>query len=248
MSEMHTSHGPSHYALGWGTHALEGAPTRLHHTGNLLTFSAATAILPGSGIGLTLMFNASSGILLEQTAIFHGALNIIEGGHPSPGKPHVSGKLLDSILAVLTVAAILLAVRGVVSSRRWAARLSGSPLLAMARLAPLIGVLVVVSGVPKLAGWLLDGRDLTWVTILYSLPALAVFAVATTFAATVTLSARAWHLGAAEPLRSPRPAASRTSLRDVASIVPSWQPRRRDAVHAALQFTRSMPAFLRRRP
>ena len=191
MTEMHTSHGPSHYALGWGTHALDGAPTRLHHTGNLLTFSAATAILPESGIGLTLMFNASSGTLAEQTAIFAGALNIVEGGHASPGAPQVSGKLFDSILALLTVAAILLAIRGVASSRRWAARLAGSPILATARLAPLLGVLVLVSSVPKLAGWLLDGRDFTWVTILYSSPALVVFAVATALAATVTLGARA---------------------------------------------------------
>ena len=108
-----------------GAHMLWTEPRlRLHHTGNLLTFSAATAILPESGIGLTLMFNASSGTLAEQTAIFAGALNIIEGGHASPGVPQVSGKLLDSILAVLTVAAILLATRGVASSRRWAARVS----------------------------------------------------------------------------------------------------------------------------
>ena len=150
------------------------------------------------------MFNASSGTLAEQTAIFAGALNIIEGGHASPGAPQVSGKLLDSILAVLTVAAILLAIRGVASSRRWAARLAGSPILAAARLAPLIGVLVLVSSVPKLAGWLLDGRDFTWMTILYSSPALVVFAVATALAATVTLSARAWQLGALAPQKTSR--------------------------------------------
>ena len=156
MTEMHTSHGPSHYALGWGTHALGGAPIRLHHTGNLLTFSAATAILPESRIGLTLMFNASSGTLAEQTTIFAGALNIVEGGHASPGVPQVSGKLFDSILAVFTGGCILLAIRGVASSRGWAARLSGSPILAAAGLTALLGVLVLASSVPKLAGWLLE--------------------------------------------------------------------------------------------
>jgi CubicO group peptidase (beta-lactamase class C family) len=208
MAEMHTSHGDSSYGLGWGTHRPKGGPTRLEHTGNLLTFSAATAILPGSRIGLTLMFNASSGILVEQTAIFHGALDIIEGGHPDPGTPRSSGKLFDSILAVLTVAAILLAVRGVASSGRWAARLSGSPVIATARLAPLIGILLVVSGVPELAGWLLDGRDFTWVTILYGSPALAVFAVATVLAATVTLCARTWQLGSLASLNRSQPVVS----------------------------------------
>ena len=166
------------------------------------------------------MFNASSGILLEQTAIFNGALNIIEGGHPNPGTPHVSGKLLDSILTVLTVAAILLAIRGVVSSRRWATRLTYSPVLAMARLAPLIGVLVLISSLPQLAGWLLDGRDLTWVTILYSWPALAVFAVATALAATVTLGARTWQLGAA--LAKERPQRGGPQVAGVSAPAPSW--------------------------
>jgi CubicO group peptidase (beta-lactamase class C family) len=207
VTEMHTGRGPSHYALGWVARGPYGAPTQLRHTGNLLTFSSATAILPESGMGVTLMFNASSGILLEQTAIFNGVLDIIQGRHASPGAPLVSGKLLDSILAILTLAVILLAIRGIASSRRWAARLSGSPILVLARLAPLLGLVVVVSTIPKLAGWLLDGRDFTWVTILYSSPALAVFALATALAATVTLSARAWQLGAVAPKKRPHPAA-----------------------------------------
>ena len=223
MREMHTSHGRSHYALGWGTLALDGAPTRLHHTGNLLTFSAATAILPESGIGLTLMFNASSGTLAEQTTIFAGALNIVEGGHARPGAPQVSGALVDSILALLTMAAIFLATRGVASSRRWAARLAGSPILAGARLAAILGVLVLVSSVPKLAGWLLDGRDFTWMTILYSSPALVVFAVATALAATVTLSARAWQLGALAPKKRPHAPAIQ-ELPGVSEPAPSSGP------------------------
>ncbi|WP_133541865.1 hypothetical protein [Microbacterium sp. BK668] len=62
VSMAHTSRGSSHYALGWSTSGSEEAPTRLTHTGNLLTFSAAAAILPESRIGLSLMFNASSGV------------------------------------------------------------------------------------------------------------------------------------------------------------------------------------------
>lgn len=203
MAEMHTSHGDSTYALGWGTHGPDGAPTRLQHTGNLLTFSAATAILPESGIGLTLMFNTSSGLLLEQTEIFRGALHLVEGGQPAPSTLPVSGKLLDSILAILTIAAILLAIRGVLSSRRWATRLAQSPILAAARLLPLLGLLALVGALPKLAGWLLDGRDFTWVTISYGWLALVVFAVTTALAATTTLSARVWRLGTVAQLARP---------------------------------------------
>ncbi|WP_243073725.1 serine hydrolase [Microbacterium sp. SS28] len=90
MTQMHTSRGSSRYALGWSTSGPEDAPTRLTHTGNLLTFSAATAILPESRIGLSLMFNASSGVLIEQIGIFHGVLDIIEGGDPRPTAPYLS--------------------------------------------------------------------------------------------------------------------------------------------------------------
>lgn len=201
MAQMHTSNGQSGYALGWSAYRPEAAPARLQHTGNLLTFSAATAILPDSRIGVTLMFNGSAGLLLEQTAIFHEVLNIIEGGHPDPGALPISGRLLDSVVAVLAFTVILLAAQGVAASRRWAARAARSPVLAAARLLPLLGVLVLVASLPKLAGWFLDGRDFDWATIVYSWPTMAGLAAFIALAAAVTLSARAWHLDAIAPHR-----------------------------------------------
>ena len=70
MTEMHTPSAPGGYALGWDTDGPAAAPTRLEHSGNLLTFSAYQAVLPQSGYGIALLFNSGSPFLRDQTAIF----------------------------------------------------------------------------------------------------------------------------------------------------------------------------------
>ena len=58
------------YALGWDTDGPAGAPTRLEHTGNLLTFSAYQAVLPASGYGVVVLLNTGSALMRDQNAIF----------------------------------------------------------------------------------------------------------------------------------------------------------------------------------
>ena len=77
MTEMHTPSTPGGYALGWDTYGPAAAPTRLEHSGNLLTFSAYQAVLPQSGYGIALLFNSGSPFLRDQTAIFRGVLRYL---------------------------------------------------------------------------------------------------------------------------------------------------------------------------
>ena len=87
LKEMHTASAPNGYALGWDTDGPAGAPTRLVHSGNLLTFSAYQAVLPDSGYGVALLLNSGSALMLEQTGIFSGLLKIIEGTDSTPAAP-----------------------------------------------------------------------------------------------------------------------------------------------------------------
>jgi CubicO group peptidase (beta-lactamase class C family) len=87
LRELHTASAPSGYALGWDTDGPADAPTRPVHSGNLLTYSAYQAVLPNSSYGLALLFNSGSALLFEQTAIFHGLLNIVEGTDSTPAVP-----------------------------------------------------------------------------------------------------------------------------------------------------------------
>jgi hypothetical protein len=63
LIELHTTSAPSGYALGCDTDGPANAPTRLVHSGSVLTYSAYHAVLPNSGYGVALLFNRSMGAI-----------------------------------------------------------------------------------------------------------------------------------------------------------------------------------------
>jgi CubicO group peptidase (beta-lactamase class C family) len=122
MTEMHTPSARSGYALGWDTDGPAAAPTRLLHSGSVLTFSAYQAVLPQSGYGIAILFNSGSPFLRDQTAIFYGVLHLVEGADGTTVRPHVTTAVLDGVLGCLTVLVLALGARGGLTSRRWATR------------------------------------------------------------------------------------------------------------------------------
>jgi hypothetical protein len=124
LAEQHTPGTGTHgYALGWDTDGPAEAPTRLEHTGSLLTWSSYMEVVPDSGYGVVLLINSGSGLLLDQTGIFHGVRDIIEGTDLTPAGPaaaRVNATTFDWVLGLLTLAVLLLGVRGVIRAREWA--------------------------------------------------------------------------------------------------------------------------------
>lgn len=192
--EMHAASAPGGYALGWETHGPPNAPTKVEHTGTVLTFSAVQAIVPGSDYGIAIMFNSSSPLLLEQTAIFNGVLEILAGRDASPAGARVSTATADTLLALLTLAALGLGIRGLVNSRRWVSRHAGSRSRLVLGLAPQCGVLAFVAGFPKIVGSQMGGRDVTWEMAAYGWFALLVLILTAAASSLATLTARTWHL------------------------------------------------------
>ena len=178
------------YALGWDTDGPLAAPTRVEHSGTLFTFTAEEAIWPGSGYGVVLLFNAGSPMMLDQTAIVHGVFDIIEGTTPPSSGPHLA-TTLDTVLAALTLAALILGSFGVIRAGRWARRRRGAPVRTVLGLLPAVMVLGAGAAFPRLVEALL-GRDVTWRAAAYTWPALVVFVLAALLAAAATLLARAW--------------------------------------------------------
>ncbi|HYP44203.1 MAG TPA: serine hydrolase domain-containing protein [Propionibacteriaceae bacterium] len=187
---LHTASAPeAGYALGWATHGPTDAPTRLEHSGNLLTFTSEAALWPASGYGVVLLFNAGSPMMLDQTAIVHGVFDIIEGNAPSSG-PGLAATL-DTVLAVATLAALTLGALGVVRAGPWARRRHRTRPRAALGLIPAVAVLGAGAAFPRVAeAWI--ERDVTWRAGAYGWPALVVFVLAALLAATATLLARAW--------------------------------------------------------
>jgi hypothetical protein len=223
MTELHTPSAPSGYALGWDTFGAAAAPTRLEHSGNVLTFTAYQAVLPQSGYGIALLFNSGSPFLRDQTAIFYGVLDLVEGADPTPGRPRVSTAALDAVLGCLTVLVLALGARGGLASRRWGTRHAHSRIRIVLGLLPSLAVLGLVAAFPDIAGHLIGGRDVTWVAAAYSWPALVVLVAAALIAATATLITRSWQL--TRPIRNlanvPRRPDRTTSTLKVSSQVPS---------------------------
>ena len=194
MTAMHTPSAPSGYALGWDTYGPAAAPTRLEHSGSVLTFTGYQAVLPQSGYGVALLFNAGSPFLRDQTAIFRDVLHLIEGTDRTPTRPRTSTASLDALLAGFTVLVLALGAHGSLTSRRWATRYARSRALILLGLAPPVAVLGLVAAFPAIAGRMAGGRDVNWVTAAYSWPALVVLVAAALLAAATTLIARSWQL------------------------------------------------------
>jgi hypothetical protein len=192
MRVLHTPSAPQvGYALGWDTDGAAEAPTRLEHSGSLLTFSSEAAIWPESGYGVVLLFNAGSPMLLDETAIVHGVFEILEGTGP-PSRAPSAAERLDIALAGLTLTVLTLGTCGVLRAGRWARR-RGSPLVAGLRLLPVLLVLIAGATFPRLAeSWI--GRDVTWRAAMYQWPALVVFVLTALVAAAAILLARSWQL------------------------------------------------------
>ena len=188
---LHTPSAPRvGYALGWATHGPSGAPTRLDHSGSLLTYTAEEAVWPSSGYGVVLLFNAGSPMMLDQTALVHGVFDIIEGtAPPSSGPRHAA--TLDTVLAAVTLTALALGACGVARAGRWARRRRGAPLRTALGLLPAVVVLAAGAAFPRLAETWIE-RDVTWRAATLGWPALVVFVLAALLAAAATLFARAW--------------------------------------------------------
>jgi hypothetical protein len=192
---------------------------RVEHSGSLFTFTSEQALWPGSGYGVALLFNSGSPMMLDQTAIVHGVFDIIEGTAPPASGPHLAARL-DTILAVLTLAALALGTAGVVRAGSWARRRHRAPVRAALGLVP--PVLLLATGVvfPRLAeAWI--GRDVTWRVAAYEWPALVVLVCAALVAAAGTLLARSWRCWRVHRADPPSDALSEAAPTDRRAAIPA---------------------------
>ncbi len=71
-------------------------------------------LLPESEYGIALLFNHTSALGLEQTAVIAGVTAIVQGNEPMAGPP-ISSRTVDWILAALTLIALALGIRGLLT-------------------------------------------------------------------------------------------------------------------------------------
>ncbi len=189
LRQLHAASAPNGYALGWATRGPRTAPTRIGHSGSVLTFSAEQAVLPERRIGVALLFNSSSAFLTEQRAIWDDVLRIVDGQAPrTPGM--LPPPAIDGALALLTILVLGAGLLGGLHAQRWARRVGSRPAAASMGLLPSVSVLIAVACFPRIALWMMDGRDVTWRAAAYGWPALVVLVLAAALAALATLVCR----------------------------------------------------------
>ena len=132
--------------------------------------------------------------MLEQTGIFYGLLEIVEGKNSTPSGPRFNTSTLDLLLACLTTSVLVLGARGVFASRRWATRRVPSPARRVLRLLLQLSVVGLAVVFPHIAQFLMDGREVSWVDAAYGWPALVIFVVGAMTASAATLVARVWQM------------------------------------------------------
>ncbi|MEV6228604.1 serine hydrolase domain-containing protein [Saccharopolyspora shandongensis] len=174
------------YALGWSVGTTgSGAPV-IAHSGDLFTSTAYQALLPASGYGIAVM--ANTGLAHgDAKAIADRLIALVEGA-PSPVRedPLV---VADVVFLVLTAGAALLAVRGVLRSRRWAAKRASAVRTAF-RLLPLAIPLLAFAFVDRVVSVLYRGRDVAWIQVPYLYPTFMLLLATAAVGSLVVLSAR----------------------------------------------------------
>lgn len=196
---LHTPSAPGGYALGWDTDGPPERLTRIEHGGCCFGWAAHEALLPEAGHGVAILFNSASPVGIDEASVTEGVLAIVSGQSPEES---VSSGTVDLALGVLSLAALALGTVGVVRAARWAARQAGRPAWRVAmQLLPHAVPVVLCLIFPLLAGFLFGGRTVTWRSITYTWPALAVFLGAVALAESAVIAGRILHLLRVRPGR-----------------------------------------------
>jgi CubicO group peptidase (beta-lactamase class C family) len=110
------------YGMGWQVVSPKEGPRRVEHNGILSTFSADQVLLPDSGYGFALLYDAHSA--LADTAALKVGLAALLTGDPSAGGPR-STSILAAVFGAATLAVLASRVRLLLRIPRWRRRRAG---------------------------------------------------------------------------------------------------------------------------
>lgn len=105
--------------LGW-QHSRTADPLRIGHSGSLTRYSARADLVPESGIAVAVILNSYTPTREHPYELSSGIIDLTEGRVPTVGAPVPT--IIDGILGLITLGVIMMAVRGLLRSRRWADR------------------------------------------------------------------------------------------------------------------------------
>ncbi|TWJ10705.1 CubicO group peptidase (beta-lactamase class C family) [Stackebrandtia albiflava] len=185
------------YRFGWGYQTGPDGEPYLVHSGNLFTYNAAAAVIPGTGHGFAVLSN-DAGLVDVTYTVLNGLMALSRGERPDPVA--ADRQTFELVLALVAAAAVAAAVTGALRSRRWASRHAHKPAWRIvARLVPAAAGVALLPAYPYLVEVLVNGRHVTWEQLTrFPLP-LTVTVAVVSLAAAVVAAARLTRLRAANP-------------------------------------------------
>ncbi|WP_231445094.1 serine hydrolase domain-containing protein [Brevibacterium zhoupengii] len=112
------------YGLGWQLTSTAD-PERVGHGGSLTRYTARQDLVPSSGCATVVLLDSFTPIRQHQYDISTGLIDISEGTDPDLGFPLAT--VVDLCLAALTLLALVLGIRGLLRSDRWARKRAQHP-------------------------------------------------------------------------------------------------------------------------
>lgn len=175
------------YAMGWQLITPEQGPRWLEHTGVLSTYSAIQVLLPESGQGFVLLFDANSA--LADTAGVAAGLAGLLTGDAQAAEPR-STALVAAVLGAATLAVLALRVRQLLRVPRWRRRRAGrARWTALPGLVWLVLPVALLAGMPALLGAAID-RSFTFWQLCLAMPDAMVLIGGCALSGTVLAGAR----------------------------------------------------------
>lgn len=110
--------GSEKYGLGWSFSSPHIKPARISHSGSLTTFQSQQDIVPSSGYAIAVLLNSFTTTFEHAYEISSGIIQLTEGQEPELKSP--IPKIIDLSLGVLTLIHLILGIRGLRRSKKWA--------------------------------------------------------------------------------------------------------------------------------
>lgn len=117
--------GSSRYGLGWSLSSPHVKPARISHSGALSTVQAQQDLVPSSGYAVAVILNCFTSTLEHSYEISSGIIQLTEGRLPEGKMPIPI--IIDYVIGLLTILYILLGIRGILRSEKWAERRKNKP-------------------------------------------------------------------------------------------------------------------------
>jgi len=112
--------GSKKHGLGWSLSVPDNQPARISHSGVLTNYQTQQDIVPSSGYAVAVLLNSFTPTFEHAYEISSGIIQLTEGQEAEVGAAVPT--IIDLTLGMITLVYLALGIRGIMRSKKWAAK------------------------------------------------------------------------------------------------------------------------------